>query len=45
MKAIKFINQGKLDNIDFRGKEIQDIINNNDKTRAKKLCNEFKIDF
>lgn len=45
MKAIRFINEGKMDSIDFRGKEIQDIINKNDKQAAKALCKEFKITY
>ena len=36
---------GKMDSIDFRGKEIQDIINKNDKQAAKALCKEFKIKY
>ena len=43
MKAIKFINSGKMNTISFRGKEIQEIINNNDKKGAIALCKEFKI--
>lgn len=42
--AIKFLNDGRLAEINDRGDEIQMIINKNLKKKAEKLVNEFKLE-
>lgn len=44
MKAIDFVNDGRIEEIAKRGDEIQWIINKNSKRRAEKFCKEFAIE-
>ena len=43
-KAIDFINNGRIKEIEGLGDEIQFVINNNSKRRAKKLVDQFEIE-